>query len=205
MRSAYHKADLTVEIGTTAGERASDPRGDDQLTNLATLATRTKDPVLVRRFLEGIAPSVRGVCRAVLGPRHVELEDIVQECLIKILRALPSYRFEGSIVHYTNRIALRAAIAGRQRGRNREQRDRALVEQGTGNSTSGQDSLPGLWFLRTLIDELPTVQAEVVVMRMVLGYSVEEIAVATGVSVNTAKSRLRVAKEHLRQRLGGEA
>ena len=159
----------------------------------------------LRRFLEGIAPSVRGVCRAVLGPKHAELEDIIQECLIKILRALPSYRFEGSIVHYTNRIVLRAAIAGRQRGRNREQRDRALAEQGTANSTSGQESLPDLWFARTLIDELSTVQAEVVVMRMVLGYSVEEIAAETGVSVNTAKSRLRVAKEHLRRRLGGEA
>jgi DNA-directed RNA polymerase specialized sigma24 family protein len=38
-----------------------------------------------------------------------------------------------------------------------------------------------------------------------LGYSVEEIAVATHVSVNTSKSRLRVAKEYLRRRLDAEA
>jgi RNA polymerase sigma-70 factor (ECF subfamily) len=41
-------------------------------------------------------------------------------------------------------------------------------------------------------------------MRMVLGFSVEEIAVATQVPVNTTKSRLRLAKDYLRRRLDGE-
>ena len=41
-------------------------------------------------------------------------------------------------------------------------------------------------------------------MRMVLGCSVEEIAAATQVPVNTTKSRLRLAKNYLRGRLDGE-
>jgi RNA polymerase sigma-70 factor (ECF subfamily) len=48
------------------------------------------------------------------------------------------------------------------------------------------------------------VQAETILMRMVLGCSVEEIAVATQVPVNTTKSRLRLAKDFLRRRLDGE-
>ena len=180
--------------------------GESDLTAITTLAMRTRDPACVRQFLEAVAPSVRKVCRAVLGSSHADLEDIIQECLIEILRALPKYRFEGTIVHYTNRIALRSAIAARKRGRSQEQRARALAEQESANILSGmQDTLPDLWFLRGIIDELSTVQAEVVVMRMVLGYSVEEIAAATQVSVNTSKSRLRVAKEYLRRRLDGEA
>jgi RNA polymerase sigma factor (sigma-70 family) len=202
MRPAHDRTGLTVPTGV--GGALVDEGGDD-LTAVTAEAARTRDPVALRRFLEAIAPSVRGVCRAVLGPGHADLEDIIQECLIEVLRALPKYRFEGAIMHYTNRIALRAAIAARKRGRNREQRARALADQESATIVSGrQDSLPDLWLVRGIIDELSTVQADALVMRMVLGYSVEEIAEATQVSINTSKSRLRVAKEYLRRRLEGE-
>jgi RNA polymerase sigma-70 factor (ECF subfamily) len=199
-----HNNRAALSVPTMVGNPLLNAVGSD-LTALTTLAMRTRDPACVRQFLEAIAPSVRKVCRAVLGSGHADLEDIIQECLIEILRALPKYRFEGTIVHYTNRIALRSAIAARKRGRHRDQRERALADQESANILGMQDTLPDLWFLRGIIDELSTVQAEVVVMRMVLGYSVEEIAAATQVSVNTSKSRLRVAKEYLRRRLDGEA
>jgi len=174
------------------------------LTALA-LTARTRDPAAMRTFLEAIAPSVRSVCRGVLGAGHVDLEDTVQECLIDILRALPKYRVEGAIVHYTNRIALRASIAARKRARSREQRQNALADQAPAQNFAGsEDALPNLWLVRALIDELSAVQAETVLMRMVLGCSVEEIAVATQVPVNTTKSRLRLAKDYLRRRLDGE-
>ncbi|MES1165133.1 MAG: hypothetical protein ABUR63_05205, partial [Verrucomicrobiota bacterium] len=85
MSTAHDRAELTPPIGAAAamGASASD------LTALAEQAVRTREPATVRRFLEGIAPSVRGVCRAVMGPRHADLEDAIQECLIEILRALP--------------------------------------------------------------------------------------------------------------------
>ncbi|MGB8293818.1 MAG: RNA polymerase sigma factor [Polyangia bacterium] len=166
---------------------------------------RTRDAAAMRTFLEAIAPSVRSVCRGVLGAGHLDLEDTVQECLIDILRALPKYRVEGAIVHYTNRIALRASIAARKRARSREQRQNALADQAPAqNLAASDDALPNLWLVRALIDELSAVQAETVLMRMVLGCSVEEIAVATQVPVNTTKSRLRLAKDYLRRRLDGE-
>ena len=199
MSTAYHGAEKTGPVAAT------DAGSAPELIALVELAVRTRDPVTVRRVLEGIAPSVRGVCRAVMGPQHADLEDAIQECLIEILRALPKYRFEGSIIGYASRIALRCSIAARKRGRSREQRARVLAEMEAVTATSGRhDSGPDLWFLCDLIDELPKVQAEAVVMRMVLGYSVEEIAEATQVPVNTSKSRLRVAKEYLRRRLDGQ-
>ncbi|HVY41181.1 MAG TPA: RNA polymerase sigma factor [Polyangia bacterium] len=202
MSTAYDRAELAPPL---AAENAVGGNAAE-LTALAEQAVRTRDPTTVRRFLEGIAPSVRGVCRAVMGPRHADLEDAIQECLIEILRALPKYRFEGTIVGYASRISLRCSIAARKRGRNREQRARVLAELEAATPSGGRtDGAPGLWFLSDIIDELPKVQAEAVVMRMVLGYSVEEIAVATQVPVNTSKSRLRVAKEYLRRRLEGSA
>jgi RNA polymerase sigma-70 factor (ECF subfamily) len=38
-------------------------------------------------------------------------------------------------------------------------------------------------------------------MKVVLGYSLEEIAQATGVPVNTVRSRMLTAKETMRQRI----
>lgn len=196
-------AESEARLAVAAEVHSSDGRESD-LTALA-LAARTRDPALMRTFLEAIAPSVRNVCRGVLGAAHLDLEDTVQECLIEILRALPKYRVEGAIVHYTNRIALRASIAARKRARNRDQRLRALAEQTFApNLAEGDDSLRDLWLVREIIDELSAVQAETVLMRMVLGCSVEETAAATQVPVNTTKSRLRLAKDYLRRRLDEE-
>jgi RNA polymerase sigma factor (sigma-70 family) len=198
MSTAPNRAELTA-----APERPA--VSESELTALSALAARTGDPETLRRFLEAVAPSVRGICRAVMGTGHADLEDAIQECLIEILRALPKYRCEGTIGHYAGRIALRCSIAARKRGRNWQQRARALADLEPVTATPGsQDAGPGLAFLRDVIDELPKVQAEAVVMRMLLGYSVEEIAAATQVSVNTSKSRLRVAKEYLRRRLDPE-
>jgi RNA polymerase sigma-70 factor (ECF subfamily) len=55
--------------------------------------------------------------------------------------------------------------------------------------------------VRDLIRRVRPIQAETLVMRVVLGFSVEEIAVATDVSVNTVKTRLRLGKKTLRQLL----
>src|SRR4051812_4208881 len=149
MSNAHRRA----EPGSVATTGAA---GASELTALVELAVRTRDPATIRRVLEGIAPSVRGVCRAVMGPQHADLEDAIQECLIEILRALPKYRFEGAIIGYASRIALRCSIAARKRGRSREQRARVLAEMEAVTATSGrQDCGPDLWFLCDLIDELP--------------------------------------------------
>jgi RNA polymerase sigma-70 factor (ECF subfamily) len=58
--------------------------------------------------------------------------------------------------------------------------------------------------LRTLLAELPAAQSEALALHVVLGYSVEEVASATGVVLNTVRSRLRLAKEALRQRIDRE-
>ena len=55
--------------------------------------------------------------------------------------------------------------------------------------------------LRSLLEELPTEQAEAFAMRIVLGCSLEEIARESGAPLNTVRSRLRLAKERLRSRI----
>ena len=55
--------------------------------------------------------------------------------------------------------------------------------------------------LRSLLEDIPEEQAEALAMRAVLGWSIEEIAVACGAPINTIRSRLRLAKEALRRKI----
>jgi RNA polymerase sigma-70 factor (ECF subfamily) len=58
--------------------------------------------------------------------------------------------------------------------------------------------------VRELLDELPEEQAEALAMRFMLGSSLEEVAQASGVPVNTVRSRVRLAKDAILKRLAGE-
>ena len=55
--------------------------------------------------------------------------------------------------------------------------------------------------LRQLLGEIPVEQAEALAMRVVLGWSLDEIASQAGVPLNTVRSRLRLAKEALRRKI----
>jgi RNA polymerase sigma-70 factor (ECF subfamily) len=55
--------------------------------------------------------------------------------------------------------------------------------------------------LRELLEDLPEEQAEALALRVVMGWSLEEVAQASGAPVNTVRSRVRLAKEALRQRI----
>jgi len=51
---------------------------------------------------------------------------------------------------------------------------------------------------------LPEAQAEALALRVALGWSLKEIADATSTPLNTVRSRLRLAKEALRRRIGDD-
>ena len=55
--------------------------------------------------------------------------------------------------------------------------------------------------LAALLDELPGNQAEVLVLHVALGFTIDEIAAAAGRPVETIRSRLRLAKQALRDRI----
>jgi RNA polymerase sigma-70 factor (ECF subfamily) len=154
-----------------------------------------------RRLFEAITPVVRRVCRGVLGQRHLDLEDAVQECLVDVLRALPQYRSEGHMVHYVTKIAIRRAILTRRRGARRLRSLRVLEDlQGSEalESSSGSAAEQSR-IVSEVIARVSEVQGETLILRVVLGFSVEEVASIMSVPVNTVRTRLRLAKNALRR------
>src|SRR5262245_45329042 len=74
-----------------------------------------RDPDGVRRFLLAVAPAVGRACRGVMGARHTDLEDTIQETFVDVTRGLPSYRFEGNLLGFVTKIAVRRALVSRRR------------------------------------------------------------------------------------------
>jgi RNA polymerase sigma-70 factor (ECF subfamily) len=192
-RSAPFEGQVEVGGGETKGASPS-----DELDGQARSALRG-DAAALRAFLLAIAPVVRRVCRGVMGRQSVDLEDTIQECLIDVARSLPQFRFEGAVAHYVTKIALRRAIGSRQRARERSKQHTAL-EAIPARAASFDGALEARADLvRNLLDELNEEQAKALLLRIMLGHSIDEIAGMTGVSVNTVKTRLRLAKDQLRR------
>lgn len=136
-------------------------------------------------------------------------DDIFQETLIKVLRFLDEGRYtdNGKFLSWVLRIAHNQVIDHfrQQRTRNdiseaeagydllNDQRlSDANIEQSIVTEQIEQD-------IRTLVDNLPEEQREVVYMRYFENMSFKDIADETGVSINTALGRMRYALLNLRK------
>jgi RNA polymerase sigma-70 factor (ECF subfamily) len=143
------------------------------------------------------------VIRMSLGPHHPDVEDLLQDSLAAFLVALHSFRWECTVLHYACRIALQRTLDARKRFRTA---DRALVQlresaPGTSSHFDQVRALRRRALLRQVLAELPREQAEALLLRHALGYTVDEIAGATHAPKNTVRSRLRLAKTALRRRI----
>jgi RNA polymerase sigma factor (sigma-70 family) len=160
------------------------------------------DARATRRLLEQVAPRVVGAARAVMGRGHPELEDAVQLALIGFVQALSSFRGECDPAQFAARIAVRTAGATRRRARARSgHQDPSVDLSAIEASTPEAGGARRREVLRRLLDDLADEQSEALALRVVLGWSLDEIAAATGAPMNTVRSRLRLAKEALRRRI----
>ena len=178
--------------------------GDDVRAEEALLAAaRRGERRALERLLQRLAPRVLAGCRAVLGPAHPDVEDAAQEALLALAGALPRFRGECSLAHYAARVTARVAMQqlrrwrrGHPPGPHEAERPAALASDPEAEVLAGRRRE----LVRDLLAELPEAQAEVLLMRVVLGMRPAEVAAATGVPVNTVRSRLRLARQALEQR-----
>ena len=122
------------------------------------------------------------VVRRVLGNKHPDVEDVLQEAAVGLLRALPGFRQGCTVVHFACRIAVLTSLAARRRkrveaslhGAEQDAVDQAAV-YGLGPAQALASSRRRA-LLRELLDSLSYVQAEALVLHCVLGHTIDEIA-----------------------------
>jgi RNA polymerase sigma factor (sigma-70 family) len=169
-------------------------------------AAAAGDSAATGQLLRALAPRLGRVVRAVLGGAHPDVDDAVQQSLIGLVQALPAFRGDCEPLGYATIIAVRTAVATRKRSRTDQSRREDGVEAdlmpeprpSPGDEIAAKRRKE---LLRDLLDHLPTEQAEAIAMRVVLGWSIKEIAVHSGAPLNTVRSRLRLAKEALKARI----
>ncbi len=137
-------------------------------------------------------------------------EDLLQDAFIKAVEVLKSGRYndEGKFLPWILRIAHNLAI---DYFRREKRYPEVVFEDGSNVFNTlefADDSMESYQIrqethehLRELIQRLPDTQREVLIMRHYEDLSFQEIADATGVSINTALGRMRYALINLRKQL----
>lgn len=207
---------LEPENGPAHGQAIAQARplvrggaGHERLTPLV-LRAQQGEPDAINQVVSELAPGVLRALTALLGRAHPEIEDLAQDVLLAVIAALPDFRGESTLLHFAVRIAVRKSVLVRRRARSVVG---WLESFWQGEHPLRHSPAPALEelrgerqraLLRLLLSELPDAQAEALLLRVVCGHSIEEISTITQTPFNTVRSRLRLAKEALRQRIEAE-
>lgn len=173
--------------------------------SLAEAAARG-DTEAMSKLLKLLAPGMIRAAQALLSRNHPDVDDVAQQSMIALVQAMPTFRGECSPAHFANSIVTRFALAARRRQAKRETRTDDAVEVDALFSTA-QSAVDHLLAekrrgaIRELLTTLPETQAETLALRVVLGMSLAEVAAATAVPLNTVRSRVRLAREALMERI----
>ncbi len=142
-----------------------------------------------------------------VGDRDLS-DDIFQDTIIKVIRTLKSnaYNEEGKFLPWVMRIAHNLIVDHFRRNKKmpmyRETEEFSIFSIMTDDTLTIENKLISDQVakdLRQLVEELPTDQKEVLMMRLYQDMSFKEISEATGVSINTALGRMRYALLNLRK------
>lgn len=166
------------------------------------------DRKATRSLLGAVGPAMLRAIRKVLARSTHEVEDVAQEAMEALVSALPSFRGECPVLHFARRVAVLTALANRRRLDLRAQWAAEAPDQPAPEGVAVGPSPAEAVFLRgrraaleALLDELPANQAEVLVLHVALGFTIDEIAGVAGRPAETIRSRLRLAKQALRDRI----
>jgi RNA polymerase sigma-70 factor (ECF subfamily) len=146
---------------------------------------------LVRRLM----PRIRAVARRVLSG-SAEADDAAQNSMLEVLRSLPTFLGQTSLEAWSDRICARVSIRQARQGRRWLQLvspEPTMPDTPDLNTPSVEASDVGAH-----VKGLPDVQRQTIELKYGLGLSVDEIADAMSVSVNTVKTRLKAGLRGLR-------
>src|SRR2546423_13349043 len=84
-----------------------------------SLTAKTEE---IGALLKSLAPGMIRAAHALMGAHHPDVDDVVQQALIGLVQALPTFRGECSHAHFASRIVARTVVTARHRARVRADR-----------------------------------------------------------------------------------
>jgi RNA polymerase sigma-70 factor (ECF subfamily) len=176
------RTDRIIEIELMRAVAAHEPKAEAEL---------------VRRIIGPVRARARLLTRS-----KADADDATQTAVVEILRSAANFRGEGSLAGWCERITVRTTLRlQRRQDRQVAAIDHAINPDDVSAATPEvelSEAIPGGEVEGYLL-ELSDDRHKALVLRHVLGHSVDEIAEQTGVSPNTVKDRLRMARKQVRQ------
>ena len=183
-----------------ARERSDGERSEDlALARTAGAGDRTARQQVALRLFDVVRNVARYFVRG-----DADAEDAAQTAMVEILRCVGEYRGEGSLERWARRIAVRTSLGLVER-RLREAQVLQFTADRDGADAAGETKadveFAARRHLACCLDRLKPERRATVVLRLVYGYTLEEIAELTGAPLNTVKDRLRIGRQELRERI----
>jgi RNA polymerase sigma-70 factor (ECF subfamily) len=168
------------------------------------------DPDAVGHLLAGVRPLVVRYCLARLGTGSggpMVAEDVAQDVCLTVLRVLPRYREQGRpFAAFVYGVAARkVAEAQRAARRAPELVSLDLLAEPASCAADPEElalAADASARLRLLLDRLPALQREVLILRVVLGLSAEQAAAMLGMSAGGVRTAAHRALKKLRALTG---
>ncbi len=189
-------------------EADASPQADLELARAAGRGEARARQLLAQRLFDHVRATV-----SYLAGGDPDKDDLVQLSMIEILRSASSFRAEGPLDAWADRITVRTSFRALKARRRREEplrgsedvhvaQDRLEASFSEKETTALDQEIQRRELhrrLATVLGRLGPRRRAVVVLRWVHGYGVEEIARITDSRPNTVRGRLRRGKRQLRK------
>ncbi len=152
-----------------------------------------------RQLYERFAPAMYALCRRYVRDEQVA-EDLVAEGFYKALTRLDQYEGSGNFEGWLRRIFVNEALMYLRKQRMRWQSPDEVPASELSDRPAAESQLAAAEIL-ALLDELPPGYRTVFNLYAIEGFKHREIADLLGISINTSKSQLLLARKKLQELL----
>jgi RNA polymerase sigma factor (sigma-70 family) len=181
---------VTRRAATPGGTR---PVPDDR--TLATLAA-AGDRAAFESIYRAHADRTFALLTRLIGPDR-EREDLLQETFVRLHAALPRYRGDASLITFIYQITTHVALDHLRRRRPLDELDLDGEIDPSATPADQAQRREELARALAMLEKLPPKHRVAFVLREVLGYSHQEVAVLVGSFAATARMRVNAAKRKL--------
>lgn len=148
-----------------------------------------------RLLFERYSPMLFGLCKRYLKIRE-DAEDVLVEGLYKAISNIHKYSGTGSFEGWLKRVMVNEALMFLRKKKRMGFNEEINDQMDLGDSVNVQDKLAAADILN-LLDQLPNGYRTIFNMYVIEGYKHREIAEILGISINTSKSQLILAKKRM--------
>jgi RNA polymerase sigma-70 factor, ECF subfamily len=162
-------------------------------------SARSGDESAWKQLFQDHYPRLVRMAALMTGSR-VSAKDLVQEAFLRVLRSHTNHR-EGTFKSYLGTITFRLALKEKQRGDRNESLEDGVLQNMEPSPLDQAEEQERQRHLFQVVQSLPRVHRDILVLRFYGEHSYEEIARLTGLPLGTVKSRIFYAVKECREKL----